>query len=281
MDSTKDFVADFWANLDGWLVFFNVSSGILLGTVGGLALVIWLQKSGLLGRNNRWHYLLLKLYFLALPCLGGFLGFQAGMLHSPEKQIHREIDRQHDAVQVHTLSMMHSFYTHMSQTAPERDPAELASMSMRDMLILMAHDFIDANPIAIYDNPDDLNWRQRLAQTSVEIVRERILIWAVDEIIVPRVVATSANKYTYLSPDVINEIVHEPLDTLFNARALLDFVKKQVSRIWSSYYMAVGIQLLVLLLLIGSEYGLSRYFKQLKLRHPAASPAPAARHEAA
>jgi len=68
VDSTKDFVADFWANLDGWLVFFNVSSGILLGTVGGLVLVIWLQKGGFLGRNNRWHHLLLKLYFLALPC---------------------------------------------------------------------------------------------------------------------------------------------------------------------------------------------------------------------
>lgn len=262
MGKTNEFIAGFWANLDGWLVFFNIFSGILLGTFGGLLLVIWLQRRGWLTRVNRWHHLLLKLYFLAIPCLGGFVGLQAGMLYAAEKQIHREIDRQQPFVETITLPILTGFYSYISESADRYDLAKYASLSPREVLLLIADDFIESTPIQIYENPDQLSFQEHLVQRSLERSRRALLVWVVDDVLISEVLVRKGTEYTYLNTDTIKRITDVPIDTWFSARAVLDFTKTQVSRMWFSYYLAVAAQGLLVMMLISLEFALSIYFGQ-------------------
>ena len=274
MNKAKDFVASFWANLDGWIIFFNISSGLLLGTTVGIIFAIWLQKRGYLARANRWHHWLLKLYFLALPCMGGFVGVQAGVLYAVEKQLHREIDRQEPAVQQMSLAIMANFYLYADSVAQDYDLTQYTSLSPRDALLLMVDNYMATNPIQVFENPEELGLLQRFTQKVLERSARAQLVWLVDKVIIEDIVVRKGAEYTRFSADPIEDMTDEPFDTLFSARAILDFTKRQVSKIWFSYYVTVALQWLLVMALIGIEFGVSRYFGQWRRkREPTADSA--------
>ncbi|MAB25371.1 hypothetical protein ACS8E9_08360 [Pseudomonas neustonica] len=274
MNKAKDFVASFWANLDGWIIFFNISSGLLLGTTVGIIFAIWLQKRGYLARANRWHHWLLKLYFLALPCMGGFVGVQAGVLYAVEKQLHREIDRQEPAVQQMSLAIMANFYLYADSVAQDYDLTQYTSLSPRDALLLMVDNYMATNPIQVFENPEELGLLQRFTQKVLERSARAQLVWLVDKVIIEDIVVRKGAEYTRFSADTIEDMTDEPFDTLFSARAILDFTKRQVSKIWFSYYVTVALQWLLVMALIGIEFGVSRYFGQWRRkREPTADSA--------
>jgi len=231
VNKAKDFVASFWANLDGWIIFFNISSGLLLGTTVGIIFAIWLQKRGYLARANRWHHWLLKLYFLALPCMGGFVGVQAGVLYAVEKQLHREIDRQEPAVQQMSLAIMANFYLYADSVAQDYDLTQYTSLSPRDALLLMVDNYMATNPIQVFENPEELGLLQRFTQKVLERSARAQLVWLVDKVIIEDIVVRKGAEYTRFSADTIEDMTDEPFDTLFSARAILDFSKRQVSKI--------------------------------------------------
>ena len=274
MNKAKDFVASFWANLDGWIIFFNISSGLLLGTTVGIIFAIWLQKRGYLARANRWHHWLLKLYFLALPCMGGFVGVQAGVLYAVEKQLHREIDRQEPAVQQMSLAIMANFYLYADSVAQDYDLTQYTSLSPRDALLLMVDNYMATNPIQVFENPEELGLLQRFTQKVLERSARAQLVWLVDKVIIEDIVVRKGAEYTRFSADTIEDMTDEQFDTLFSARAILDFTKRQVSKIWFSYYVTVALQWLLVMALIGIEFGVSRYFGQWRRkREPTADSA--------
>lgn len=274
MNKAKDFVASFWANLDGWIIFFNISSGLLLGTTVGIIFAIWLQKRGYLARANRWHHWLLKLYFLALPCMGGFVGVQAGVLYAVEKQLHREIDRQEPAVQQMSLAIMANFYLYAESVAQDYDLTQYTSLSPRDALLLMVDNYMATNPIQVFENPEELGLLQRFTQKVLERSARAQLVWLVDKVIIEDIVVRKGAEYTRFSADTIEDMTDEPFDTLFSARAILDFTKRQVSKIWFSYYVTVALQWLLVMALMGIEFGVSRYFGQWRrIREPTADSA--------
>tara|TARA_R110000751_G_scaffold69149_5_gene140616 strand:+ start:1172 stop:2026 length:855 start_codon:yes stop_codon:yes gene_type:complete len=274
VNKAKDFVASFWANLDGWIIFFNISSGLLLGTTVGIIFAIWLQKRGYLARANRWHHWLLKLYFLALPCMGGFVGVQAGVLYAVEKQLHREIDRQEPAVQQMSLAIMANFYLYADSVAQDYDLTQYTSLSPRDALLLMVDNYMATNPIQVFENPEELGLLQRFTQKVLERSARAQLVWLVDKVIIEDIVVRKGAEYTPFSADTIEDMTDEPFDTLFSARAILDFTKRQVSKIWFSYYVTVALQWLLVMTLIGIEFGVSRYFGQWRRkREPTADSA--------
>lgn len=274
MNKAKDFVASFWANLDGWIIFFNISSGLLLGTTVGIIFAIWLQKRGYLARANRWHHWLLKLYFLALPCMGGFVGVQAGVLYAVEKQLHREIDRQEPAVQQMSLAIMANFYLYADSVAQDYDLTQYTSLSPRDALLLMVDNYMATNPIQVFENPEELGLLQRFTQKVLERSARAQLVWLVDKVIIEDIVVRKGAEYTRFSADTIEDMTDEPFDTLFSARAILDFTKRQVSKIWFSYYVTVALQWLLVMALMGIEFGVSRYFGQWRRkREPTADSA--------
>lgn len=274
MNKAKDFVASFWANLDGWIIFFNISSGLLLGTTVGIIFAIWLQKRGYLARANRWHHWLLKLYFLALPCMGGFVGVQAGVLYAVEKQLHREIDRQEPAVQQMSLAIMANFYLYAESVAQDYDLTQYTSLSPRDALLLMVDNYMATNPIQVFENPEELGLLQRFTQKVLERSARAQLVWLVDKVIIEDIVVRKGAEYTRFSADTIEDMTDEPFDTLFSARAILDFTKRQVSKIWLSYYVTVALQWLLVMALMGIEFGVSRYFGQWRrIREPTADSA--------
>ncbi|MGB7389277.1 MAG: hypothetical protein WA929_16950 [Pseudomonas neustonica] len=274
MNKAKDFVASFWANLDGWIIFFDISSGLLLGTTVGIIFAIWLQKRGYLARANRWHHWLLKLYFLALPCMGGFVGVQAGVLYAVEKQLHREIDRQEPAVQQMSLAIMANFYLYADSVAQDYDLTQYTSLSPRDALLLMVDNYMATNPIQVFENPEELGLLQRFTQKVLERSARAQLVWLVDKVIIEDIVVRKGAEYTRFSADTIEDMTDEPFDTLFSARAILDFTKRQVSKIWFSYYVTVALQWLLVMALIGIEFGVSRYFGQWRRkREPTADSA--------
>tara|TARA_R110002012_G_scaffold278942_1_gene466792 strand:- start:301 stop:1155 length:855 start_codon:yes stop_codon:yes gene_type:complete len=274
VNKAKDFVASFWANLDGWIIFFNISSGLLLGTTVGIIFAIWLQKRGYLARANRWHHWLLKLYFLALPCMGGFVGVQAGVLYAVEKQLHREIDRQEPAVQQMSLAIMANFYLYAESVAQDYDLTQYTSLSPRDALLLMVDNYMATNPIQVFENPEELGLLQRFTQKVLERSARAQLVWLVDKVIIEDIVVRKGAEYTRFSADTIEDMTDEPFDTLFSARAILDFTKRQVSKIWLSYYVTVALQWLLVMALMGIEFGVSRYFGQWRrIREPTADSA--------
>ena len=267
MNKAKDFAADFWANLDGWAVFFNSASGLILGTIGGIVFAVWLQKRGYLGRANRWHHWLLKLYFLALPCLGGFVGVQAGVLYAFEKQLHREIDRQEPAVQQMSEAIMANFYLYADSVAQDYDLTQYTALSPRDALLLMIDNYLATDPIQVIENTEEPGLLQRFTQKVMERAARAQLVWLVDKLIIEDIVVKQGAEYTHFSADTIEDLTNAPFDTLFSARAILDFTKRQVSNMWFSYYVAVALQWLLVMLLIGIEFGGSRHFGQWQRKH--------------
>ena len=264
MDSGKALLNQFWETFSAWGLFLNGLGGALLGLLLGVVLALLLQRSGWLGRRNRWHHWLLKLYFLALPGLGIALGVQAGVLYAVQKEAYRQIDAFKPQLQAEADRYLDDFQTYVH--AQQLGAVDLREDSLRELLARMVRDYLRENPLLGFEGRED-SVLEMAGFKLMEGLRESVLISLASDQLVKK-----AAGYSRLDEKTLEKIIQTRFSELFSADFVLGLAKKQVAALMQGFYLGVLMQLLIALLLIGLEIGLSRWFGQLRKLDAALQP---------
>jgi len=256
MDSGKALFDQFWDAFSGWSLFLNGAGGALLGLVLGLAAAVLLQRAGWLGRRKRWHHWLLKLYFLLLPGLGIALGVQAGVLYGVQKETYRQIDGFKPQLQAEADRYLDEFqnYVHAQQLGA----VDLREDSLRELLARTVRDYLREHPLAGFENRED-SLLEMAGFKLMEGLREGVLVSLVTDQLVKK-----AAGYSKLDEKTLETLIETRFSELFSADFVLGLAKKQVASLMQGFYLGVLMQLLIGLLVVGLELGLSRWLGQLR-----------------
>lgn len=266
MDNIKTFASGFWDNLDLIMIALTTTGMTLLGLVAGVFVVVLMQRRGWLARKNAWHHWLLKLYWLALPCLGGFLGFQYGILSTLEQQVHSEIKRQRPVVEDIALGFTAEYHAYISQQGPRLELEKYRSYSVEQVLVELVDAYLAEVPLAYLQATDTAGPMQRLAQRGWESLRRTVLREYMVRQIVNKVIIPAGTKYTRLDERTLRDLTQLRFDTLMDADGIIAFVNQQVSRFMRQFYLMVLLQALALLVLIAAEVGISSWLGQRRRR---------------
>lgn len=231
-------------NFSAWRLFWAGCVGVLLGGGLGILLCIGLSRSGWLARRRRWHHYLLKLYFLALPCCGALIGMQAALYVNAERQVKERIDEARVDVQRAADSVRADFESYLVQAEL---PVVNGEHSVEDILGLLVADYLKDNPLSVAALEEDGVF-ERAALKGFEMFRTSLLTRLVSDQLVKQ-----AAKHTGVSEDTLKRVVSTRFSELFSADFALDLAKRQVSSLMFGFYLAVALQLVLLLLLVAGE----------------------------
>lgn len=261
MDQAQELLKALWEPFSLFALFGYASLGVLLGAVLGLVLALQLQRRGWLARRKRWHHLLLKLYFLALPLAGGFFGFQGGMLYGSHQQINRHLDAYAPVVQEMADDVWGDFQAYLAaQNLQELQQAADAT-TVQAVVNRLIVDFLQAQRLLEPLSREGASLPERVALQLVERLRASILTEAVGKMLVDK-----AAQYSKLDKNVIGGVLDARITQLFQADYLLALLKQQVAAVFKPLYLALLLQVLALLVVVAFEVWLSRYLKQLPTR---------------
>jgi hypothetical protein len=223
--------------------------GIVLGGLLGIVLCVLLARAGWLARRRRGHHLLLKLYFLALPCCGALIGVQAGLYHNAERQVKERIDAAHADVQQVADMLRVSFDQYLAEAGlPQGASSE---QSIEGILELMVDDYMLRNPTIVPSLDSSLI--ERAALKGFEMFRASMLRRAVADLAIEKAVG-----YTGVSEEVAKQLISTRLAEIISADFVLKIARSQVSSLMLGFYLTVALQLLILLGLVLGECLLAR-----------------------
>ena len=75
-------------------------------------------------------------------------------------------------------------------------------------------------------------------------------------------------RYSGLDEKVLTQVLDARIGQLFQADFLLGLLKRQIGHVFKPFYIALLIQLGLLLALVAAEWGVSRWLRQLPARQP-------------
>ena len=229
MDQARSLLQGLWEPFSFLPLFGYSCLGVLLGLVGGLLLVLQLQRRGWLGRRKRWHHWLLKLYFLLLPAGGVFLGLQAGLLYGGQQQIYRHLDSYAPLVQDVADDLWRDFEAYLQAQNQQALVQELQASSVQSVLNHLAAQYLQAAMLE-------------------ELVRDTV--------------AQQADKYIGVDRKVVLAALDARVEQLFQADFLLDLLKRQIGQVFKPLYLSLLLFAALLLALIAVEILLSRRLRQ-------------------
>src|SRR3989338_8567667 len=232
--------------------------GVLLGGLLGVFLVMQLQRRGWLARRKRWHHWLLKLHFLLLPLGGAFLGAEGGLLYGGQQQVSRHLDAYAPLVQEVANGVWGEFETFLDAQDQQELGRQLQQMSTQEVLEQLAAQHVQGLFLAYAPQLSEATLRERIALKLLNRLRTSLL----NEVIGERVVE-EASVRTGMDPKIFKQVLDARIEQLFQADFLLGLLKQQVSKTLKPFYMAVLLQFVLLLVLIGLEVLLSRHLRQL------------------
>ncbi|BCD86556.1 hypothetical protein PSm6_29630 [Pseudomonas solani] len=271
MEQARHLLTAFWEPFSFLNLFAWISGALLLGTIAGLVLAIQLHRGGWLARSKRWHHWTLKLYFLLLPLAGGVLGFQGGMLYSGQQQINRHLDSYAPAVQRLADDTWQDFQAYV-QAQDEQRLQALRGASVQAALNQLALDYLRGERQQEADARAEASLAERVAFDLLDRLRASLLGKALGEVAV-----SEAASYSGLNKKVLAGVLDARVEQLFQAEFLLDLLKRQVGHVFKPFYIALLLQLGLLLVLIAGEWGVSRWLRQIPsaaLAEPVALGAP-------
>lgn len=257
MDHAHILLTRLWEPFNLLVLFLYTSAGTVLAALAGLILVIALQRGGWLARRNRWHHGVLKLYFLALPLCGGFLGFQAGSLYGSQQQIYRHMDSYAPLLQTYANSVHEDLQSHLAEQDLAALEARFKGQSVQQVLAGLALDYLRQVRAADAEQLVEASWAERLALNLFDHVRASLIGRLAGEKLVGE-----AAHYSWLDKRVLSQMLDARFEQLFEADFLLGLMRQQIGRLFRPLYMALLIQFGVLLSLLGLELLVSRRLSQ-------------------
>lgn len=254
MDQAQLLLTALWEPFSFFTLFVYTALALIAGGVLGLLLALQLQRRGWLARSNRWHHWLLKLYFLLLPLAGGFLGFQGGMLYSSQQQINRHLDNYAPLVQTLADDIWRDFQSYVA----EQDQAALSGLSVQAVLNQLALNYVRGERAEEAEQRAQASMAERIAFDLLDRLRASLLGKALGEVVVDK-----GARFSGLDKKVLGQVLDARLEQLFQADFLLGLLKQQIGHVFKPLYIALLIQLLLLLAALGLEWGLSRWLRQM------------------
>jgi hypothetical protein len=265
MDQAQILLKGLWEPFSFLSLFGYASLGILLGGIAGLLLVLRLQRRGWLGRRQRWHHWLLKLYFLLLPLGGAFLGVQAGLLYGGQQQVNKHLDSYAPLLQVVADEVWQGFSGYLQAQDQQALLAELQASSVQQLLNHLAAQYMREQLLARSAELAGASWAEGIVlslfdRLQVEMLGELVRDTAVEQ----------ANKYTGVDRQVMLQVLDARVEQLFRADFLVDLLKRQIGQVLKPFYLTLLMLAGLLLALMGLELGLSRWLRQWHHQRPSA-----------
>ncbi|MCO7557196.1 hypothetical protein [Metapseudomonas otitidis] len=257
MEQAQHLLAAFWEPFSFLSLFAWISGALLLGTVAGLVLAILLHRGGWLARSKRWHHWTLKLYFLLLPLVGGVLGFQGGLLYSGQQQINRHLDSYAPAVQRLADDTWQDFQAYVA-AQDEHQLQALRGSSVQAALNQLALEYLRSEQQEEADARAEASLAERLALDLLDRLRASLIGKAVGQMAV-----SEAASYSGLDKRVLAGVLDARVEQLFQAEFLLDLLKRQVGHVFKPFFIALLLQLGLLLAFIAGEWAVSRWLRQI------------------
>ncbi|MDH1262467.1 hypothetical protein [Pseudomonas sp. GD03944] len=253
MDHAQILLLRLWEPFNTFMLFLYASAGTVIFTLIGLILAILLQRRGWLARRNRWHHGVLKLYFLLLPMAGGLLGFQAGSLYGTQQQIYRHMNSYAPLVQEMADSVRVSFDAYLAEQDQTALLDELQHKTVQQVLGQVALDYLREMR---QDEAQQLEEASLFERVSLNLY-DRLRASLIGQLVGERVVGEVA-YYTSLDKQVLGQALDARVEQLFHADFLLDLLRKQVQWIFKPLYIALFVQVGLLLAFIAAEVLVSR-----------------------
>lgn len=260
MEQARLLLTTLWEPFSLFSLFLHIGLALVLGAVAGLLLALKLQRLGWLARNKRWHHWLLKLYFLLLPLAGGFLGFQGGLLYGSQQQINRHLDSYAPLVQGLADDIWSDFQAYV-EAQDEQALLAMRDSSVQAVLNQMALDYLRSERLLEADARAEASTSERIAFDLLDRLRASLLGKAIGELAVEKTA-----RYSGLNEKVLTQVLDARVEQLFQAEFLLGLLKRQIGHVFKPFYIALLIQLGLLLALIAAEWGVSRWLRQTPSR---------------
>lgn len=256
MEQARLLLTALWEPFSFFSLFLYTGLALMLGAVAGLLLALKLQRLGWLARNNRWHHLLLKLYFLLLPLAGGLLGFQGGLLYGSQQQINRHLDSYAPLVQELADDIWSDFQAYVEAQEAQGSLA-VREVSVQTLLNQLALEYVRNERLLEAAERTEASMAERIAFDLLDRLRASLLGKAIGEMAVEKTA-----RYSGLNEKVLNQVLDARIEQLFRAEFLLGLLKQQIGHVFKPLYIALLIQLALLLALIAAEWGVSRWLRQ-------------------
>lgn len=260
MEQARLLLTALWDPFSFFSLFLYTGLALMLGAVAGLLLALKLQRLGWLARNNRWHHWLLKLYFLLLPLAGGFLGFQGGLLYGSQQQINRHLDSYAPLVQELADDIWSDFQAYVEAQEVQGSLA-VREVSVQTLLNQLALEYVRNERLLEAAERTEASMAERIAFDLLDRLRASLLGKAIGEMAVEKTA-----RYSGLNEKVLNQVLDARIEQLFRAEFLLGLLKQQIGHVFKPLYIALLIQLGLLLALIAAEWGVSRWLRQTPAR---------------
>ncbi|VXC26764.1 conserved membrane hypothetical protein [Pseudomonas sp. 8Z] len=263
MEQARLLLTALWQPFSFFSLFSCIALALLLGAAGGLLLAFKLHHSGWLARNASWHHGLLKLYFLLLPLAGGLLGLQGGLLYGSQQQLYRHLDSFTPALQVLADDTWRDFQAYV-EVQDEQSLMVLRGSSIQDVLNQMARDYLHRERLLAASERADASMLEHMALELFDRLQVSLLGKAIGELVVDK-----SSAYSGLNKQVLTQVLDARIEQLFQAEFLLALLKRQLTQIFKPLYMALLLQIGLLLVLIAAEWGVSRGLRQTPTRRSA------------
>lgn len=263
MEQARLLLTALWEPFSFFSLFLYTGLALTLGAALGLLLAFKLQRLGCLARNKRWHHWLLKLYFLLLPLAGGFLGFQGGLLYGSQQQINRHLDSYAPVVQELADGVWSDFQAYV-EAQGQQGALAVRDASVQEVLNQLALDYLRSERLLEAGARAEASTAERIAFDLFDRLRASLLGKAIGEMAVEETA-----RYSGLNEKVLTQVLDARIEQLLQAEFLLGLLKKQIGHVFKPFYIALLIQLGLLLAVIAAEWGLSRWLRQMPSRLPA------------
>ncbi|WP_177326842.1 hypothetical protein [Pseudomonas sp. ML96] len=263
MDQAQILLNGLWEPFSFLPLFGYASLGLLLGSVGGLLLVLLWQRHGWLARQRRWHHWLLKLYFLLLPLGGALLGAQAGLLYGGQQQVNKHLDTYAPLLQVVAGGVWQGFSGYLQEQDQQALLDELQASSVQQLLNHLAAQYLQAQLLARVPELEEASWAERLSAELLNHLQVALLGELVRDTAIEQ-----ANKYTGVDREVMLQVLDARVEQLFQADFLVALFKRQVGQVLKPIYLSLLVLALVMLALVGLEMGVSRGLRQWRAQAP-------------
>ena len=268
MEQASQLLTALWEPFNFFSLFLYVGLALLIGALVGLLLAFKFQRLGWLARNKRWHHWLLKFYFLLLPLAGGFLGFQGGLLYGSQQQISRHLDSYSPVVQELADGIWSDFQAYV-EAQGQQGALAVRDASVQEVLNQLALDYLRSERLLEAEARANASTAERIAFDLFDRLRASLLGKALGELAVEETA-----RYSGLNEKVLRQVLDARIEHLFQAEFLLSLLKKQIGYVFKPFYIALLIQLGLLLALIAVEWSISRWLRQTPVRLPAEPLAP-------
>lgn len=231
MDNTNRFIEALWASFHLSTVLWIGAAGALAGLLLGLTGTAWVHRKGWMMRRVRWHHLVLKLQFMAVPCAGLLLGLAAGLIGGMQHEANRQIDRARPKLQALSSVYVADFTRFV---ATWKDSRGIAPRTPEELVDALVTDYLAQQALRFASSEAPEGWWQRQGLKLLERFRAEVIGKVAQEMVVKGLVT-----HTGMRKGVAVELMRMPFDELLVADFLVNILKKQVAAVARGWWLGL------------------------------------------